>query len=70
MEERNSLAKRIKKLRKTRGLTQKQFEVVSGIPYSTLAKIEAGVIANPSIPTLKKLSKGLKITLDKLLEDV
>jgi DNA-binding XRE family transcriptional regulator len=61
------LAQRIKRFRRQLGLTQDNLARKADIPYTTLIKIEAGVIKNPSLDTAVKIAKGLDITLEKLI---
>lgn len=57
----------IKLKREERGLTQKELAKVSGVSYSTLTKLEAGFIKNPSIEIMAKLAKELGISIDRLI---
>ena len=63
-----SIGKKIKIWRKKREITQEGLSRKADIPYTTLAKIESGVIKNPSIGTIQKISEGLEITIDELLK--
>lgn len=53
----------VKTQRNQRGMSQHELASASGVSYSTLSKIESGVISNPSTITLKKLSKILNSNL-------
>lgn len=64
------IIKAIKEERESRGLTQKELATLSGVSYSTLTKIETGIIKNPSIEIIVKLAKELDISIDKLLQRV
>jgi transcriptional regulator with XRE-family HTH domain len=64
------LSKNIKKFRKKLRLSQEQLAQKAGITYSTLIKIESGANKNPTIATMRKISKTLEVSLDKLLEEV
>jgi ribosome-binding protein aMBF1 (putative translation factor) len=46
------------KLRRHRGLTQKQLDTVTGIPQSEISRIESGR-ANPTLATLRTLVRAL-----------
>lgn len=48
-------------------LTQEQLSRESGVNYTTLTKIESGVIKNPSVEIVSKLARALNISLDTLL---
>jgi len=61
------LNKNIKKLRKKAGLTQERLAIKAGIPYTTLAKIEIGVIKKPSIQAIQKIANALNISIDDLV---
>jgi transcriptional regulator with XRE-family HTH domain len=62
-----SIGQRIRNWRKIRGITQEQLARQADMPYTTLSKIESNVIKNPSIETVKKISEGLDITIDELI---
>jgi transcriptional regulator with XRE-family HTH domain len=61
------LSSNIKKLRKKHNLSQEQLAQKAGITYSTLIKIESGLNKNPTLDTLKKLSKVFKMKIDDLV---
>lgn len=56
------LADRLIKAREMAGMTQKQLSEATGIYQSDISKIERG-LANPSLSTLKRLAKGMGMTL-------
>lgn len=60
------LATRIKRLRKKNGLTQEQLAKRSGLSHGYLARLEIGM-HDPSLNTLVKLAKALKVTVGDLL---
>lgn len=55
-------------LREKKGLTQVALANKAGITQPYLAQIESGERKNPSLVTLKKLAKALKVTLAELVE--
>lgn len=57
----------IQKLRKEASLTQEELAIKSGIPYTTLIKIEGGQVKNPTIKTIKKIADALGVSLDNLV---
>lgn len=59
---------KIKELRKQQKLTQRDLAKKSGVSYSTLTKIETGVVQNSTIELLKKLATALGTTLDQLVD--
>ena len=63
----NKLGKKIQKLRKELGLSQDEFARKADIPYTTLTKIETGVIKKPSVFVVAKIAKALGISVDNLL---
>lgn len=67
MEESANIGEKIKKWRKKKELTQDALARKANIPYTSLAKIESGVIENPSIKTVSKIAKGLDIGIDDLI---
>lgn len=62
----DNLGLKIKKLRKEQGLSQDELARKADIPYTTLTKIEIGVIKNPSFDSVSKIAEALGITLDDL----
>jgi transcriptional regulator with XRE-family HTH domain len=64
----NKLGKKIKKLRTGLGLSQDELARKADVPYTTLTKIETGVIKKPSVYVVAKIAKALKISLDNLIE--
>lgn len=64
------LGENIKKIRKKRNLTQDKLARLADIPYTSITKIETGVIKSPSIQTVAKIAKALDISLDELIKGV
>ena len=64
----NELGKKIKSLRIKLELSQDEFARKADVPYTTLTKIETGVIKKPSVLVMAKIAKALNITLDDLLK--
>ena len=62
------LGARIKATRTQLGLTLRQVSERSGVPLSTIAKIEKG--QKTSVDTLVKIARGLGVLFDVLLHDV
>ncbi len=63
------LGESIKKIRKKRNLTQDKLARLADIPYTSITKIETGVIKSPSIQTVAKIAKALDVTLDELMRE-
>ncbi len=60
------LAANIRKLRKTRGLTQQQLAKMSGVPRATWANLESGA-ANPTLSVLLKVASTLQVSIEELI---
>ena len=58
----------IKKIRKKKGLTQDGLAKKADIPYTTLTKLESNVVKKPSIQTISKISKALKVKMEVLIK--
>ncbi len=66
--ENNSLGQKIKKLRTKLGLSQDDFARKADVPYTTLTKIETGVIKKPSVFVVSKISKALSVDIEELIK--
>jgi len=66
--QKNKLGKKIKALRLKLQLSQDKFARKADIPYTTLTKIETGVIKKPSVFVMAKIAKALNITVDELIK--
>ncbi len=64
-----NLGGKIQRLRKEKGLSQDELARKADIPYTTLTKIEIGVIKKPSVFAVAKIAEALDISLDKLLNN-
>lgn len=64
----NKLGKKIKSLRQKLELSQDEFARKADIPYTTLTKIETGVIKKPSVFVMAKLAKTLGVSIEDLLK--
>jgi len=64
----NKLGKRIKALRLKLQLSQDEFARKADIPYTTLTKIETGVIKKPSVFVMAKIAKALGINIEELIK--
>ncbi|MBX6362192.1 MAG: helix-turn-helix transcriptional regulator [Acidobacterium ailaaui] len=63
----NELGKKIKKLRTGLGLSQDELARKADVPYTTLTKIETGVIKKPSVYVVAKIAKALNISIEELI---
>ncbi|MCE7898203.1 MAG: XRE family transcriptional regulator [bacterium] len=61
------LGERIKELRKKLGMTQEDLAFKVGVDRSYMGFVERGE-KNPTVATLAKISKSLKISLDQLFK--
>jgi len=66
--EKSTIAKNIKKLRKQRGLSQDKLSKLADISHNTIIKIESGAIQSPTMDTAQKIAKALGISLDDLIK--
>ena len=63
-----NIGKNIKKIRGKKGITQDALAKKANLPYTTLAKLETGVISKPTIQTVAKIAKGLNVSIDYLIK--
>lgn len=63
-----NIGDKIKKIRTKKGLTQDALARKAELPYTTLTKIESGVIIRPTIQTVIKIAKGLDVSIDELIK--
>lgn len=66
--ESNGLGQKLKKLRNKLGLSQDDFARKADVPYTTLTKIETGVIKKPSVFVMSKIAKALNVSIEDLLK--
>jgi len=64
----NNIGENIKKRRTKLGLSQEDFAQKSGVKYTTLTKIENGVIKTPSVLMMEKIAKALGVSIEDLLK--
>src|SRR5688572_7888222 len=67
-ETKDVIATNLRTLRKVRGLSQPELAAQVGISPRTLARLEAGEVADPSINHVRALSRALGVTVDLLSE--
>jgi FMN phosphatase YigB (HAD superfamily)/DNA-binding XRE family transcriptional regulator len=63
-----TLGKRLQAARQRAGLTQQELCQEAGLAYSTLAKIERGAIASPSVFTVAAIASATNTPLEELLD--
>lgn len=62
-----TIGENIQKRRMKLGLSQEDFAQKSGVKYTTLTKIESGVIKKPSVLIMAKIAKALGVSIENLL---
>jgi len=68
MARENNIGENIKKYRSKQGLSQEDFAKKSGVKYTTLTKIETGVIKKPSVLVMAKIAKALGVNIEELIK--
>jgi len=66
--ESNQLGQKIKKLRQKLGLSQDDFARKADVPYTTLTKVETGVIKKPSVFVVSKIANALNVNIEELIK--
>jgi len=67
MSLRERLSMRLKQFREARGWTQEQLAEKAGFSRAYIARLEIGR-HDPTLSTLEKLAKALRVTVGKLVE--
>jgi len=63
-----TIAKNIKKYRDKLGISQDKLSKLASVTLHTLTKIETGSTPDPRIETLKKIAKGLGVSVNDLIK--
>jgi len=63
-----AIAENIKRWRTKRGLTRDNLVKKANINYSTLTKIEGGVVKKPSVQIVAINAKGLGVSIEELMK--
>lgn len=50
------------------GISQDRLSKLADVTYNTIIKIESGANTNPTIDTLSKIAKALRVSVDELLK--
>ena len=66
--DKNNIGDNIKKLRAKLDLTQDDLARKSGVKYTTLSKIEAGVVTKPTVHIMAKIAKALDVLIEDLIK--
>jgi transcriptional regulator with XRE-family HTH domain len=64
------LAKKIRELRKKKGLSQEKLARNSNVSYNTVVKLESGESRHPTIQTMAGIARALGVSLDDLAKDI
>lgn len=64
----SNLAENLKRLRKGKNLTQEKLARLADLTNNTIIKIEANKNKNPTLDTLKSISKALGASVDELIK--
>ncbi len=67
--DKNNIGDNIKKLRAKFNLTQDDLARKSGVKYTTLSKIESGVVTKPTVYIMAKIAKTLCVSIEYLLKE-
>lgn len=62
-----ALKDNLKRIRKAKGITQRDLATETGLSFSMISKLESGEQSNPSLETVKKIAQGLAVPVDQLL---
>jgi transcriptional regulator with XRE-family HTH domain len=65
--DKNNIRDNIKKMRAKLNLTQDDLARKSGVKYTTLSKIESGVVTKPTVQIIAKIAKALNVSIEELL---
>lgn len=63
-----NIAKKIKKLRQEKGISQDRLSKLADLSLNTIVNIEAGNNPNPTIETIEKIAKAFGVSIDELLK--
>ncbi len=63
------IGKQLRDIRTAKGWTQEKLEELSGLDRTYISDIERG-IRNPSVKSIERLAKALKIRAAELLKDL
>ena len=67
MSNKSNLAKKVEGLRKKQRLSQEKLARLADVSNNTIINIEAGTNTNPTIETLRKIAKALRVSLEELI---
>ena len=64
----SNISKNLKKLRKTKKLSQEKLARLADVANNTIIKIESGKNDNPTLDTLNKIAKTFGVSIDDLVK--
>lgn len=64
----SNIQEKMKKYRNKMGISQDRLSKLADVTYNTIIKIESGANTNPTIDTLSKIAKALRVSVDELLK--
>ena len=67
-KQKNILAENLRKLRGNKRLSQDRLAKLADVANNTIIKIEQDENRNPTLETLKKITKALGVSIDKLIK--
>jgi len=56
----------IRRIRAKQGVTQDDLAKKTNVDYSTLTRIEAGVVTKPSAQTIQRIARSLGVPMEEL----
>lgn len=63
-----TISDNIKKIQAKLGLTQDDLAKKADIKYTTLTKVESGVVNKPSVQTMAKIAKAFGVNIEDLIK--
>ena len=63
-----TISDNIKRIRAKLGLTQDDLAKKADIKYTTLTKVESGVVNKPIVKTMAKIAKALGVLIEELIK--
>ncbi len=63
----SNISKNLRKMREAKGLSQEKLARLADVANNTIIKIEGEKNKNPTLDTLKKITKALSVSLDDLI---
>lgn len=64
----SSFGDKVRKLREERGWGQQQLAKIAGLSQPAISRIERGLVQQPRLSVIKRLSQALGVTTDFLLQ--